>query len=179
MFRIIFEKQGYFSNWKQKTKIRSSFGDFLNIFFGVPQGSLLGPLIFIYIRDLFIEYDAIEFASYEDDTTHYTYGQSLDEIIEKLEIDMSKICEWFHHNCFKANPGRYHFSLSPFVHRPIKILGLGSTIKVSKEDVLLGVRIDSDLTLKEYVTSICSKANEKLDPLTRVSKYMSLQKILK
>ena len=38
-----------------------------------------------------MEYDAIEFASYADDTTPYTYGQSFDEIIEKLEIDMSKI----------------------------------------------------------------------------------------
>ena len=35
-----------------------------------------------------MEYDTIEFASYTDDTTPYTYGQSFDEVIEKLEIDM-------------------------------------------------------------------------------------------
>ena len=40
-----------------------------------------------------MEYDAIEFASYADDSTLYSYGQSLDEIIEKLEMDMSNICE--------------------------------------------------------------------------------------
>ena len=45
---------------------------------------------------------------------------------------MSKICEWFHHNTFKANPGKFNFSLSPFVERPIKIMG--STIKASKEE---------------------------------------------
>ena len=54
-----------------------------------------------------MEYYAVEFASYADDTTPYTYGQSFDEIIEKLEINcleirMSKICEWFLHNGFKA-----------------------------------------------------------------------------
>ena len=38
------------------------------------------------------------------------------------------------------------FLLSPFVDRPLKIIG--STIKPSKEEVLLGVRIDSDLTFK-------------------------------
>ena len=121
-----------------------------------------------------MEYDAIEFASYAVDTTPYTYGRSFDEIIEKLVTDMSNICECFHHNVFKANPGKYHFLLSPFANRPIKIMG--STIKASKEEVLLGVRIDSNLTFKEYVTIICSKANQKLHAITVVSKYMSLQK---
>ena len=54
--------------------------------------------------------------------------------------------------------------IEPFVDRPIKILG--STIKESKEEVLLGVRVDSDLAFKEHVTSICSKANQKLHVLT-------------
>ena len=66
------------------------------------------------------------------------------------------------------------FLLSPFVDRQIKILG--STIKASKEEVLLGVGIVSDLTFKEHITRICSKVNKKLHVLTRVSKYMSLQK---
>ena len=57
--------------------------------------------------------------------------------------------------------------------RPIKIKG--STVKTSKEEVLLGVRIDSDLTFKEHATSICTKANQKFHILTRVAKYMSLQ----
>ena len=164
----------YFTNRKQKTKIGSSFSDFLNILFGVPQGSILGPLLFIiYICDLFMEYDPIEFASYADDTTPYTYGQSFHEIIEKLQTDMSNIFEWFHHNGFKANPAKFHFLLSPFIERSIKIMG--STTKTSKEEVLLGVRIDSDLTFKEHVTSICSKANQNFHALTRVSIYMSLQ----
>ena len=164
-----------FTNRKQKTKTDPSFSDFLNILFGVPQGSILGPLLFIiYICDLFMEYDPIEFASYADDTTPYTYGQSFHEIIEKLQTDMSNIFEWFHHNGFKANPAKFHFLLSPFIERSIKIMG--STTKTSKEEVLLGVRIDSDLTFKEHVTNICSKANQKLYALTRVSKYLSLQK---
>ena len=56
-----------------------------------------------------MEYDTIEFASYADNTTPYTYDQNFDEIIEKLEIDMSKICEWFHCNGFNANPGNFFF----------------------------------------------------------------------
>ena len=62
-------------------------------------------------------------------------------MIEKL--DMPNIGEWFHHNGFKANPGKFKLSLSLFVDRAIKIMG--SIIKASKEEVLLGlsgVRID-------------------------------------
>ena len=67
-------------------------------------------------------------------------------------IDMSKICEWFHHNGSKTNPGKFHFLLSPFVDKPIKILG--STIKASKEKVLVGVRIDSDLTYMQRASAL-------------------------
>ena len=50
--------------------------------------------------------------------------------------------------------------------RPTKITG--PTIKASKEEVLLGMRINIDLTFKEDITSICSKANEKFHALTTV-----------
>ena len=54
-------------------------------------------------------HDTIEFASYADHITFYTYGQSFDKIIEKLEIDMPRIFEWFQHNGFNANPGKFDF----------------------------------------------------------------------
>ena len=122
-----------------------------------------------------MEYDTIEFSSYADDITLYTYGQSFNEIVEKLERYMRKTCEWFHYNDCKANPEKFSFLLSTLVDIPIKIMG--STIKRSKGEVLIGLRVDSDLTFKEHITSICSKANQKLQALvTRTSKYMSLQK---
>ena len=104
-----------FTNRKQKTKIGFRFSYFLNVLFGVSQGSILGPLLFIiYICDLFLKYDAIEFAGHADDTTPYTYGKSSDEIIDKLEIDMPNICEWFQHNGFRPNPEKFHFLISNF-----------------------------------------------------------------
>ena len=59
------------------------------------------------------------------------------------------------------------------VDRPMKIME--STLKASKEVVLLGVRTDSDLTFKEHITRIFSKANQKLHTVTKVSKYIRLQ----
>ena len=63
--------------------------------------------------------------------------------------------------------------LNQSVDRPMK--KMESTLKASKEVVLLGVRTDSDLTFKEHTTRIFSKANQKLHTLTKVSKYIRLQ----
>ena len=64
--------QSYLSNRKQKTKINDAYSKYCEILFGVPQGSILGTLLFnIYICDMFYDNDDCDIASYADDKTPY------------------------------------------------------------------------------------------------------------
>ena len=95
----------YLSQRQQKIKVDSTFSELMSILFSVPQGSILGSLLFrIYICDLFIFIDHLEFGSYADDTTPFVYGKYFYEILGELEKQMAKISEWFLHNGFYIKP---------------------------------------------------------------------------
>ena len=79
-FTFIYSK---FSERRKRTKINSSFSCWGEILFGVPQGSILGALLFYtYICDLSFEVRDLEYDSFADDTTPYTF---LPEIIPTLK----------------------------------------------------------------------------------------------
>ena len=79
--------------------------------FGVTQGSIRRPLLFnIFLCDLFLIIENIDIASYADDNTPYTTGNSIEEVIQKLENAARTLCQWFTDNQMKANPDKCHLS---------------------------------------------------------------------
>ena len=165
----------YLSGRKQKVKIGSTFSDLLNIIFGVPQGSILGPLLFmIFICDLFIVIRDIDCVSYADDTTPYVYGQNFDDVIKVLENNMDSVFSWFEKNGVIANSDKSHLLVSPYENKHMKIKN--SEIASSNSEFLLGVTIDSKLTFEEHINTLCKKANQKLHALSRAANYMSIEK---
>ena len=78
--------------------------------FGVPQESILGPLLFnIFLRDLFLIMENIDITSYTDDNTPYTTGNSIEKVIQKLENATTTLFQWFSDNQMKSNPDKCHF----------------------------------------------------------------------
>ena len=76
----------YLTNRKHKTKVNDSFSDFIDLLLGVPQGSILGPLLFnIYICNFFFFVEEDHVTSYADDTIPYSNGTNVVTVLEKME----------------------------------------------------------------------------------------------
>ena len=73
-----------------------------------------------------------------------------------------------------ANSSKSHFLISPYETKSIQIQN--SCIKASSSEELLGIKINSNLTFHDRITYLCSKANKKLSALSRVSKYMDINR---
>ena len=77
--------QNYLANRKQRTKINDSYSPWSDILFGVPQGSILGPLLLnVFLNDLFLILKDVNIADYADDNTLYDSCDTIKEVISSF-----------------------------------------------------------------------------------------------
>ena len=165
----------YLRGRKQRVKICNTYSSWEEIMFGVPQGSILGPLLFnIFICDLFLFVSDSDIASYADDNTPYVSANKPQEVIKKLEKISTVLLTWFKNNGMKANADKCHLLISLTDNLETSIGG--EIIKSSANEKLLGVTIDNNLNFEKHINNICDKASQKLNALARVSSYMDLHK---
>ncbi len=168
----------YLSNRRQRVKINGSFSAWKDTNLGVPQGSVLGPLLFnIYINDIFLLMNGTEICNYADDTTIYSCGYDIRNIIIKLEQDANHLATWFPENYMKLNEDKCHFILFG-TNEKVNIHIGEAQIEESDEEKLLGIDLDKKLSFKKHVRTLCKKASQKLHALlTRISVYMEPDKL--
>ena len=167
--------ESFLSNRQQRTKINNAFSRYSEIIYGVPQGSILGPLLFnIYICDIFFDIIECDIASYADDNTPYNFDFNLDNVISNLEKSTNSLLNWFRENHMKANADKCHLLVSSDESCTAKIEDFN--IKTSTKKKLLGVKFDSNLSFESHVTSLCKEASQKLHAVARISHYMDLNK---
>ena len=164
----------YLSNRKHIVRISSSFSEWLELVLGVPQGSVLGPILFnIFINDLLFSVDGSDICNFADDNTLYVCDSSIDNVMRRLNADMSTISEWFKRNYLVVNPEKFQL-IFPGTENSNLSITVGSCIVPSAKVVkLLGISFDNQLTFYPHVKEVCKKASQKIKALLRIRNYLS------
>ena len=168
--RVIYN---YLKNRKQRVRINTSYSSWYDLLYGVPQGSILGPLLFnIYLTELFFLIEKSSIANYADDCSLYSSGDKSQDVIKTLENDSKILFNWFETNGMKANPDKSHLILS---NSDTNLYAEIDSHKINNQNEvdLLGITIDNKLTFNKHMSKLCRKASKKLHALMRVAKYMT------
>ena len=97
----------YLKNRKQCVKINNTYSDLLDIISGVPQGSIVGPILFnIFFNDFFYVILIASSHNYVDDNTLTSFGKTLEDLIKILERDCKVALTWFRNNEMMVNPNK-------------------------------------------------------------------------
>ena len=168
----------YLSNRKQRTKIGSVFSEWLEVVLGVPQGSILGPLLFnIFINDLLLFIKETDICNFADDNTLYACDVSLENVIRRLQNELINTNKWLENNSMIANPSKFQLmflGLNRQIHyESLSLNYMGKKITASREVKLLGLTIDMELKFSSHIRNICFSANNSLYAFKRVRNYLT------
>ena len=163
---------------KQRVKISTSRSSWTTLSKGVPQGSILGPLLFnIFMNDLFLFIEKCKLYNYADDNSLDSSSDDLLEALRNLKRDGRNAIDWFTKNGMQANPDKFHFMLlspSP-VDKQLLELCDGITLISEAAVTVLGVTIDDNLSINEHISVCCTKAARQLNALARIAKYLDVR----
>ena len=161
----------YLSGHKQCVKNGSYLSQLKLILSGVPQGSILGPILFnIFINDIFLTLGS-DLHNFADDNTVTAVAEMTQAYINSLEIKTSKAIQWIENNDMIANPEK--FKAIVLTKHDEQTVGSefnfsGITIYSSAEVDLLGVKLDTKLSFESHISKMCKKAAGQLNALKRL-----------
>jgi len=174
----------YLSNRYQSVKIEQSISSKMPITCGVPQGSILGPLLFlIYINDIKQSSDKLMFFLFADDTSTYISGNDLKVIETICNEELEKVSEWLRANKLSLNVSKSNMVL--FRNHNRKLIS-DIFIKIDNELInqknyvkYLGIYIDKNLSWKEHISNIKIKLDRGIGMLSKLRIFAPRSIILK
>ena len=168
--------QSYLSNRKQQIKIGSIVSSWADICKGVPQGSILGPLLFnVFINDIFYFIQNGTLYNYADDNTLSFHSPNFSQVIQVLQDESNILIEWFRINKMQANPDKFQaiaVGKKSFSQKPVFQIG-NTSINCEETVKLLGIDIDYKLNFESHISNICIKAGRQLNILKRIGKNLT------
>ena len=171
----------YLGKRKQKVSLNNVFSEDEIITDGVPQGSILGPLLFLmFINDLPLYTDSANTDFYADDTTLYVIGKSLETIQRNLQVALDCLAKWCKCNGMLINTTKTkamlittHQKRTSLTNDQLSLHLNNDELNMIMNDKVLGIIIDNNLTWSQHVDKVCKKITTNLWLLSRIKDYLT------
>ena len=171
--------KSYLSERKQYIEFNGVQSKVLNVNCGVPQGSNLGPLLFlIYINDLAFASPELFAVLFADNSNFFYTDKNPDSLICKVNNELKHIVSWLNANKMSLNVDKTHYIIfRPHQKKFTKneeVQINGNKISEVNSTKFLGVIIDRNLSWKYYIEHICSKAAKNIGILRKTRNILDM-----
>lgn len=174
--------KSYLSNRQQCVFTNGSHSKLMSVSKGVPQGSVLGPLLFLtYINDIVNSSNMFTFVIYADDTTLLLKDCNIAALHATAMIELKKVNGWISANKLRLNISKTSYTL--FQNRSIK--NLMPTVMLNNESLkqvsstkFLGIIVDENLNWKLHIDHVCSKLSKVVGVLYRVRHNLTTEAMI-
>ena len=174
----------YLNKRKQAVKINGHIGEFLELISGVPQGSILGPILFnLFINDFIfmMENTPTDVFNYADDNTLTAVAKNVKDLLIQLQEGSISALKWLNDNKMIANPDKFKLiilqkpaSKKSTLDNDAPKLAVGNgEINPDSSVNLLGLSIDNNLNFKMQIKEMCTKAAAKLNAIKRLVSFQN------
>ena len=175
--------QSYLRNRKQFVHYNGFSSSISGVTCGVPQGSILGPLIFIiYVNDNMNSCKLLHFILFADDTNLIYSNSDFDMLINNVNQELCNLTNWFQSNRLSLNVKKTHYILFGSKHVPLNVnnnIYLNNNVieKVSCTK-FLGITVDEHLNWHNHISNLTSQLSRSIGILNRVRYILPRQTLL-
>lgn len=171
----------YLMNRYQMTRVGGNVSSRIEITWGVPQGSVLGPLLFIiYVNDIYRALKNSFVNLFADDTLICVAGKDFREIVDTLNDELRTLYDWLCQNKLKLNTSKTKCMVigskancRKFVELDLGININGDVIDYVSEIKYLGVYLDPQLSFSSHIDYLCKKLGKKIGFFNRIASCLS------
>ena len=173
--------RSYLTSRKQYVKLEDCKSDCLEVVCGVPQGSILGPKLFIlYINDMVNLSTLLKFILFADDTNLFCSGNDVNQLGKLVTKELNKLKDWFAINRLSLNVTKTNYMLFSNSKSTLNVAIMINNTAVNRvhSTKFLGVIIDEKLTWKGHVDLVKSKVAKNVFLLNRVKYILKYDSML-